>query len=57
MTSAQAKKYHFQAVVLKDKSLKPDIEGFPLLASEEGRVFLEFQGYSDPFIRHCGLAV
>jgi predicted transposase YdaD len=51
MTSVQAKKYHFQAVVLKDKSLKPDIEGFPILASEEGRVFLEFQGYSDPFIR------
>ena len=51
MTSAQAKKYHYQAVVLKDKSLKPDIEGFPLLASDDGRVFLEFQGYSDPFIR------
>jgi len=49
--SAKAEKYHFHAVVLKDKTLKPDIEGFPLLKSETGRIFLEFQGYSDPFIR------
>ncbi len=48
----KANKYHFQAVVLKDKELKPDVEGFPILKSDEGRVFLEFQGYSDPFIRH-----
>jgi hypothetical protein len=33
-------------------SLKPDIEGFPLLKSEKGRIFIEFQGYNDPFIRH-----
>jgi len=52
MAADKAKQYHFQAVVLKDKSLKPDIEGFPTLASEEGRVFIEFQGYPDPFIRH-----
>ena len=51
MPEDKAKKYHFQAVALKDKSLKPDIEGFPILASEDGRVFQEFQGYSDPFIR------
>jgi hypothetical protein len=50
--AAKAEKYHFHAVVLKDKSLKPDIEGFPLLKSETGRIFLEFQGYNDPFIRH-----
>jgi len=49
--ATKAEKYHFHAVVLKDKSLKPDIEGFPLLKSETGRIFLEFQGYSDPFIR------
>ncbi len=52
MAADKAKQYHFQAVVLKEKSLKPDIEGFPTLASEEGRVFIEFQGYPDPFIRH-----
>ncbi|MCP3876119.1 MAG: DUF2887 domain-containing protein, partial [Desulfobacteraceae bacterium] len=50
--AAKAEKYHFHAVVLKDKSLKPDIEGFPLLKSEKGRIFIEFQGYKDPFIRH-----
>jgi predicted transposase YdaD len=50
--AAKAEKYHFHAVVLKDKSLKPDIEGFPLLKSETGRIFIEFQGYNDPFIRH-----
>jgi predicted transposase YdaD len=49
--AAKAEKYHFHAVVLKDKSLKPDIEGFPLLKSENGRIFIEFQGYKDPFIR------
>ena len=48
----EAEKYHFQAVVLKDKTLQPDIEGFPILESTQGRVFLEFQGYSDAFIRH-----
>jgi predicted transposase YdaD len=52
LPAEKAEKYHFHAVVLKDKSLKPDIEGFPLLESETGRIFLEFQGYKDPFIRH-----
>jgi predicted transposase YdaD len=47
----KADKYHFQAVVLKDKTLKPDVEGFPILANEDGRIFIEFQGYSDPVIR------
>jgi len=50
--AAEAEKYHFQAVVLKDKTLHPDIEGFPILESTQGRVFLEFQGYPDAFIRH-----
>lgn len=49
--AAQASMYHFHAVVLKEKTLKPDIESFPLLKSETGRIFLEFQGYNDPFIR------
>ncbi|TGO02125.1 hypothetical protein PN36_30055 [Candidatus Thiomargarita nelsonii] len=52
MAAQEAEKYHFHAVDLKGKSVKPDIEGFPTLASEDGRIFLEFQGYSDPFIRH-----
>jgi len=52
LPAEKAEKYHFHAVVLKDKSLKPDIEGFPLLKSEKGRIFIEFQGYNDPFIRH-----
>lgn len=51
-TADKAEQYYFQAVVLKEKELKPDIEGFPMLASEEGRVFLEFQGYRDPYICH-----
>jgi len=48
----QAEQYQFRAIELKEKTVKPDIEGFPILASDEGRIFLEFQGYSDPFIRH-----
>jgi len=51
-TADKAEQYYFQAVVLKEKELKPDIEGFPMLASEEGRVFMEFQGYWDPYICH-----
>ena len=51
-SAEQAEKYTFQAVVLKEKELKPDIEGFPILASEEGRIFIEFQGYRDPFVCH-----
>ncbi|OAD22844.1 hypothetical protein THIOM_001337 [Candidatus Thiomargarita nelsonii] len=54
--STQAEKYHFHAVALKDKLLKPDVEGFPVLECEDGRFFLEFQGYNDPFIRHRLLA-
>jgi len=51
-SAIEAEKYHFHAVELKEKNLKPDVEGFPILKSEEGRVFIEFQGYEDPFIRH-----
>ncbi|MDM8560499.1 DUF2887 domain-containing protein [Candidatus Parabeggiatoa sp. HSG14] len=39
-------------MVLKEKELKPDIKGFPILASDEGRIFIEFQGYWDPFVCH-----
>lgn len=48
----QAEKYHFRAVTLKEKHIKPDVEGIPMLKSDEGSVFIEFQGYSDPFIRY-----
>jgi hypothetical protein len=54
--SAQAEKYHFHAVALKDKLVKPDVEGFPVLECDDGRFFLEFQGYKDQFIRHRLLA-
>jgi hypothetical protein len=51
LSDTQAEKYHFRAVVLKEKTLKPDVEGFPLLESDDGRIFLEFQDYPDPLIR------
>ncbi|OQY56493.1 MAG: hypothetical protein DRR08_25640 [Candidatus Parabeggiatoa sp. nov. 2] len=51
-SAEQAEKYTFQAVDSKEKELKPDIEGFPILASDEGRIFIEFQGYWDPFVCH-----
>lgn len=56
LPQSQAEKYRFRAVVLKEKTLKPDIEGFPILESEDGRIFLEFQGYPDPFIRQRVMA-
>jgi hypothetical protein len=56
MPAAQAETYQFRAVVLKDKKLAPDIEGIPLLESDAGRVFLEFQSYEDKFIRYRLLA-
>jgi hypothetical protein len=48
----EAEKYCFRAVALKEKRLDPDVEGFPILESEGGRVFIEFQGYHDKFIRY-----
>jgi predicted transposase YdaD len=51
-SAKEAEKYHFHAIELKDKTVKPDIEGFPILASDDGRIFIEFQGYEDAFIRH-----
>ncbi|EDN67733.1 conserved hypothetical protein, secreted [Beggiatoa sp. PS] len=52
MPSAQADKYQFRSVTLKEKTLKPDVEAIPMLKSQQGPVFIEFQGYSDPFIRY-----
>ncbi|MDM8523587.1 DUF2887 domain-containing protein [Desulfococcaceae bacterium HSG8] len=48
----EAEKYRFRAVVLKEKRIEPDIEGFPLLEAAEERVFIEFQGYADRFLRY-----
>ncbi|EDN68053.1 conserved hypothetical protein [Beggiatoa sp. PS] len=48
----QAEKYHFRAVTLKEKRLEPDVEAIPKLKSQQGPVFLEFQGYHDSFIRY-----
>lgn len=56
LSQEEADQYQFKAVILKDKSLKPDMEGLPYLESTQGRVFLEFQGYLDKFIRHRLLA-
>ncbi|RKZ59846.1 MAG: hypothetical protein DRR08_12780 [Candidatus Parabeggiatoa sp. nov. 2] len=48
----QADQYQFRAVTLKEKRLEPDVEAIPVLKSEQGPVFIEFQAYHDPFIRH-----
>jgi len=48
----QADKYHFRAVTLKEKRIEPDIEAIPKVKSKQGPVFIEFQGYHDPFIRY-----
>jgi hypothetical protein len=50
--ATQASNYRFRAIVLKDKKLQPDIEGIPILQSDQGRVIIEFQGYEDKFIRY-----
>ena len=48
----QADKYHFRAVTLKEKRIEPDVEAIGKLKSLQGPVFIEFQGYWDPFIRY-----
>mgnify|MGYP003449216143 CR=1 FL=1 len=50
--ATQAANYRFRAIVLKDKKLQPDIEGIPILQSDQSRVIIEFQGYEDKFIRY-----
>ena len=44
--------YAFRSVVLKERRIEPDIEGIPAMEGTEGRVYVEFQGYADKFIRH-----
>ncbi|ETR71954.1 MAG: hypothetical protein OMM_07791, partial [Candidatus Magnetoglobus multicellularis str. Araruama] len=48
----EAKQYQFRAIVLKDKRLEPDIEAIPVLEGADKKLFLEFQGYKDIFIRY-----
>ncbi|KHD05178.1 hypothetical protein PN36_23410 [Candidatus Thiomargarita nelsonii] len=48
----KAERYQFRAVNLKEKLFEPDLEGIPMLVSQDEPVFIEFQGYSDPFIRY-----
>ncbi|CAK0772702.1 hypothetical protein CCP3SC1_680015 [Gammaproteobacteria bacterium] len=43
--------YHFRATVLKSKQIRPDLEAIPLWQRGQ-RVFIEFQAYSDPWIRY-----
>jgi len=39
-------------VVLKDKRMEPDTEGIPILEGQGKRVYIEFQGYANKFIRY-----
>jgi len=48
----KAERYQFRSVNLKEKLFEPDLEGIPLLLSKDEPVFIEFQGYSDKFIRY-----
>ncbi|MCP4493490.1 MAG: DUF2887 domain-containing protein, partial [Gammaproteobacteria bacterium] len=48
----EAEEYTFRSVVLKERRLEPDTEGIPLLEGRGRKVFIEFQGYSDKFIRY-----
>ncbi|MDM8540118.1 DUF2887 domain-containing protein [Desulfococcaceae bacterium HSG9] len=48
----EAEEYTFRSVVLKDKRMEPDTEGLPVLEGRGRRVYIEFQGYADKFIRY-----
>jgi predicted transposase YdaD len=48
--------YEFRAVEFKEKQLqRPDVEGIPILETQQTRVTLEFQGYTDKYIRYRSL--
>ena len=48
-----AEHYEFRAVEFKEKQLqRPDVEGFPVLETLNIRVTIEFQGYTDKYIRY-----
>ncbi len=48
----EAEKYTFRSVVLKEKRLEPDTEALPILEGGGIRVYIEFQGYPDKFVRY-----
>ncbi|MDM8540120.1 DUF2887 domain-containing protein [Desulfococcaceae bacterium HSG9] len=48
----EAEEYTFRSVVLKDRRMEPDTEGLPVLEGRGRRVYIEFQGYADKFIRY-----
>jgi hypothetical protein len=50
--------YQFRAVEFKQKKLqRPDVEGIPVIdIADKKRVTIEFQGYSDPYIRYRSLS-
>ncbi len=47
----EAEEYTFRSVVLKDRRMELDTEGIPILEGQGKRVYIEFQGYTDKFIR------
>lgn len=52
-TAEVAESYQFRAVEFKEKNLqRPDVEGLPILETINKRVTLEFQGYTDKYIRY-----
>ena len=52
-TPQLAESFEFRAVEFKEKQLqRPDVEGLPILEMVNTRVTLEFQGYSDKYIRY-----
>ena len=48
----EAEAYTFRSVVLKEKRMEPDTEALPMLEGRGKRVYIEFQGYADKFIRY-----
>ncbi len=48
----EAEEYTFRSVVLKEKRMEPDTEALPMLEGRGKRVYIEFQGYADKFIRY-----
>ncbi len=52
IASEEAEKYTFRSVVLKEKRMEPDTEALPVLEGFGKRVYIEFQGYADRFIRY-----
>ncbi|MDM8555520.1 DUF2887 domain-containing protein [Desulfococcaceae bacterium HSG7] len=52
VASAEAEEYTFRAVVSKEKRMEPDTEAIPILEDQGKRVYIEFQGYADRFIRY-----